>query len=72
MKNRIYKSIKHFFIMLSICTTLFSGPIASNEVRKMLKNMDERNALIREISEAENEENSGDKLRRKRTQNKEI
>jgi len=58
--------------MLSICTTLFSGPIASNEVRKMLKNMDERNALIREISEAENEENSGDKLRRKRTQNKEI
>ncbi len=72
MKNRIYKSIKLFFIMLSICTTLFSGSVASNEVSKMLKNMDERNALIREISEAENEENSGDKLKRKRTQNKEI
>jgi hypothetical protein len=65
MKNRIYRSIKHFFIMLSICTTLFSGPVAGNEVSKMLKCIDERNALIKEINEAENEENNGDKLKRK-------
>jgi hypothetical protein len=67
MKNRIYKSIKHFFIMLSICTTLFSGPVAGNEVSKMLKCMDDRNALIREINEAENEAKPGDKLMRKQT-----
>ncbi|HHV10036.1 MAG TPA: hypothetical protein GXX75_07140 [Clostridiales bacterium] len=67
MKNRIYKRLKQFFIMLSICTTLLSGPVAGNEVRKMLKCMDERNAIMREINGAENEENSGDKLKRKST-----
>lgn len=72
MKNRIYKSIKQFFVMLSISMTLFSGPVGGNEVSKMLKSMDERNALIKEINEAENEENSGDKLKRKSTQFKEI
>jgi hypothetical protein len=51
--------------MLSLCTILFSGPVASNEVSKMLKCMDERNALIREINEAENDENNGDKLKSK-------
>jgi hypothetical protein len=61
MKNRIYRSIKQFFIMLSICTILFSGPVASNEVSKMLKCMDERNSLIRELDEAENDEDNGDK-----------
>ncbi len=68
MKNRICRSIKQFFIMLSICATLFSGPAASNEVSKMLKCMDERNALIREINESDNEENNGDKFKRKSTQ----
>lgn len=72
MKNRIFKSIKQFFVMLSISMTLFSGPVVGNEVSKMLKSMDERNALIKEINEAENEENSGDKLKRKSTQFKEI
>lgn len=72
MKNRIYKSIKQFFIMLTICTTLFSGPVAGNEFSKMLKSIDERNAVIKEINEAENEENSGDKLKRKRISCKEI
>jgi len=68
MKNRIYRRLKQFFIMLSICLTLSSGPAAVNEVSKMLKCMDERNALMQEMNEAENEENSGDKLKRKRTQ----
>lgn len=72
MKNRIYKRIKQFFLMLSISMTVFLGPVAGNEVSKMLKSMDERNALIKEINEAENEENSGDKLKRKSTQFKEI
>lgn len=72
MKNRIYKSIKQFFVMLSISMTLLSGPVAGNEVSKMLKSMDERYALIKEINDAENEENSGDKLKRKSTQFKEI
>ena len=72
MKNRIYKRMKQFFFMLSISMSLFLGPVAGNEVRKMLKSMDERNALIKEIGEAENEENSGDKLKRKGTQFKEI
>jgi hypothetical protein len=67
MNNRIYKSIKHFFIMLSICATLFSGPVAGNEVSKMLKSIDERNTLMKEINEAENEENNGDKLKQKST-----
>jgi hypothetical protein len=70
MKNRIYKSIKLFFMMLSISMTLLSGPVAGNEVSKMIKSMDERNALMKEINEAENEENSGDKLKRKSTQYK--
>lgn len=72
MKNRIYKSIKQFFVMLSISITLFSGPVAGNEVSKMLKSMDERYTLIKEINEAENEENSGNKLKRKNIQYKEI
>jgi hypothetical protein len=66
MKNRINKSLKQFFIMLSIYATLFSGPVAGNEVSKMLKCMDERKALIREINEAENEENTNDKCKRKK------
>ena len=68
MKNKIYRifrRLKQFFIMLSICATLLSGPVAGNEVRKMLKSMNERNAIMRGINEAENEENSGDKLKRK-------
>lgn len=72
MKNRIYKRMKQFFFMLSISMSLFLGPVAGNEVSKMLKSMDERNALIKEINEAENEENSGDKLKRKGTKFKEI
>ncbi|MDF2538450.1 MAG: hypothetical protein K0S76_1471 [Herbinix sp.] len=56
MKNKKYRRIKQILIMLSICTTLLSGPVTSNEVSKMLKRMEERNVLIREISEAENDE----------------
>ena len=72
MKNRIFKRMKQIFFMLSISITLFLGPVAENEVSKMLKSMDERNALIKEINEAESEENSGYKLKRKGTQFKDI
>lgn len=65
MKNRIYKLLKQFIITLSICSTLFLGPVTGNEVSKMLKCMDERNALIKEINEAENNENDDDTLKRK-------
>ena len=65
MKNRIFRRLKQFFIMLSICTTLLSGPVAGNEVRKMLKCMDDRKAIMREINGAENEENNSDELKRK-------
>lgn len=62
MKNRIYRRLKQFLIMLSISMTLISGPVAGNEISKMLKCMDERNELLKEINEVENEENDGDNL----------
>lgn len=64
MKNRIYKSMKKFYLMLSICMTLFSGPIATNEISKMLKSMDERNAVIKELNETDYKENRFDKLKK--------
>lgn len=57
MKNRIYRRLKQIFIMLSICMTLLSGPVAGNEVSKMLECMDgQRNAQVRECNEADDEE----------------
>ena len=54
MKKKLYRKLKQCFIMLSICLTLLAGPAASNEVSKMLKNMDERNAVIREYNDEDN------------------
>jgi hypothetical protein len=64
MKNKILKSMKKLYIMLSISMTLFSGPIASNEISKMLKSIDEGNAVIKEMNEANCSENDFDKLKK--------
>lgn len=63
MKNKILKSMKKLFITLSISVTLLSGPIASNEISKMIKSIDQRNALIIELSETDCSVNDFDKIK---------
>ena len=65
MKNKIYRKLKQVFIVLSISISLLSGPVAGNEISKMFEHIRQRDALIVELNEAENEEEYGEKLKRK-------
>lgn len=66
MKNGIYRKLKQMLIVISISTALLSGPVAGNEISKMLECMDgQRDAQIMEICESENEENEEQKHRHK-------
>lgn len=53
MKNKIYK----LFLTLMVCLSLSSGPIAQNEIAKMLESLSEtKDAQVKELDEETEQE----------------
>lgn len=55
MMNIIYKRLKKMFILLSICSTLVTGPVGGYVISKMLEDKNRTDAQIREIDESDEE-----------------
>jgi len=60
---KIRKKLKEFFIIATICMSLTVGPVAGNEVAKMLECLSgARDAKIQELNEEGTESEDPDKL----------